>query len=381
MPASTTPFSTLTFKPLAGKLQPSGAAVRTGLNALKTRKDDTLASVISALLSRLEAVESVLRSAAPEVETVRLSASDIDSFIIGGELGPGELEVKTGGPDFSTIAWIGTSISSSSVTVTSITSGGGWTTAAPHGLVPGDRVYYTPGTWKWQQVWIVDTTPTSTTFTTTTNAGVGGSGGSIQKVFVGGHFAELAIGGDLGAGPENAPLIADSTGLYLTDVDISIAGLNADGDDTEITIRPGELVLENFDALWTLDLSTGGVRVYDDSAAAYFAGMVPGAFEVSKTTGATVDRVRMEVTGVGPFYGLLRLTKGGVNIIELDANTGNITCTTINGSSVASPGNYYTKAEVDTLLAAKSNVGHVHNTINITGTAGTVAHTHTGQVS
>jgi hypothetical protein len=45
--------------------------------------------------------------------------------------------------------------------------------------------------------------------------------------------------------------------------------------------------------------------------------------------------------------------------------------------------NFYTKSEVDTLLAGKSNTGHSHSSLTITGTSGggVAAHTHTGSAS
>lgn len=211
MPTPATPSSTLTLSPLVERLAPYGAPIRTALNTLKARKDTTNWSAISALLSRIEAIEELLRTSSPALDSLSLSYADIGELVIGGEYGPGDISILTGPPDYEEIAWIGTHVDLSTVTVTSISAIGEWVTATAHGLEPGDRVYYS-GSAGWDdRYWKVLTTPSTTTFTTTSNAGVTGSGGTIQKVFVGGHFEQLAVGGDL-TDPLSAPVYCTAQG-------------------------------------------------------------------------------------------------------------------------------------------------------------------------
>jgi hypothetical protein len=49
--------------------QRSGESIRALLNQLKSRQDDTVFSALSALLSRIETLESTLRSTLPPIES------------------------------------------------------------------------------------------------------------------------------------------------------------------------------------------------------------------------------------------------------------------------------------------------------------------------
>ncbi len=161
------------------------------------RQDQTLlfiAENFDGMERRLDRIEKALRRA-PNVGRIQIAGADILDLTVGGEDGPGQLEVLSGPPSFARVGWIGTENSGVTVNLTSAT-GGSFTTAAAHGLDIGNIFYVIGNTSVNHLGWHeVATTPTPTTLTVVTAPTGSGTGGTVEKVYAGGHFRSIYLGG------------------------------------------------------------------------------------------------------------------------------------------------------------------------------------------
>lgn len=146
------------------------------------------------LQREVDVLKKALRRA-PSIGRIQIAGADILDLIVGGPDGPGQLEVLSGPPSYARVGWIGTENSGVTVNLTSAI-GGAFTTAAAHGLQSGDIFYVIGNTSTNHLGWHeVATAPTPTTLTTVVAPTGSGTGGTVEKVFAGGHFRSIYLGG------------------------------------------------------------------------------------------------------------------------------------------------------------------------------------------
>lgn len=323
-----------------------------------------------------------------------------DVSIAGGDvyLGPGPNGL--GGRLFSytgntLTGWIGSGDVATPVAVTGI-AGGTVTTSAAHGLLAGDYTFLdgTSLAAHNNQAVQVATVPFATTFTVTGLTG-SSTGGTSTKQLTGAWFQEVRAGG---AGPLSAYLIANSSGLDILNADITISqgdtliAINGtDGlkitdtvDGTYAQIRDGAVTVTNGIARSQIGAISFETR-YAVGAARISGTASSGAsvFQMYDSTGTL--RVTIQADSVNGFANFQSLRVAGSVIVDsaLNAAVGSLTVGGVPIGSMAfkNSSDYYTAAQVDTLLLGYAQAVHSHTNITITGTSGTVAHTHSGNVS
>ena len=212
------------------------------------------------------------------------------------------------------------------------------------------------------------------------------------------HF-EVAADGSILIGATAGPRleISSSGDMSITDADISITS----GSSTITLDTTDGLVIQV--GTQSATLSSGYLQLEDSGAAGR-----TGIYDMEAwliTHGPSEATMSGLVSALGSFFemknsaGLAKFSMSTVTevltapvLFVTDAATTRTNLDVYSKAEVDAlvpdVSNYYTKAEIDaflfnidTQLAFKSNVGHTHNTISITSTTGTVAHTHTGNVS
>jgi hypothetical protein len=153
-----------------------------------------IAENFDSLQREVDVLKKALRQP-PSTERIEIASADILDLIVGGRTGPGQLEVLSGPPSYARVGWIGTENSGVTVNLTSAV-GGSFTTATDHDLQPGDIFYVIGNTSVNHLGWHeVATAPTPTTLTTVVAPTGSGTGGTVEKVFAGGHFRSIYLGG------------------------------------------------------------------------------------------------------------------------------------------------------------------------------------------
>lgn len=170
-----------------------------------------IAEAFDGFQMELDQIKRALRRA-PAVGRIQIAGADILDLTVGGPDGPGQLEVLSGPPSYARVAWIGTENSGTTVNITSAT-GGSFTTSAPHNLEAGD-IFYVEGITSvnhlgWHEV---ATTPTPTTLTVVTAPTGSGTGGTLERVYAGGHFRSIYLGG---ADASESPLFSTPAGQLI----------------------------------------------------------------------------------------------------------------------------------------------------------------------
>jgi hypothetical protein len=221
MPSNTFPSSTLVLTSLQDPNTPSLLDIRPYLQYVS---DAPTADILNQIQQAFDNIQQTLRGSAPSLQQISIGSADIEDLTVSGQFGPGAFQVLNGPPNFDQIGWIGSQPSATSVNITSISSLGLVTTAAPHVLKPGDNVFIEDTSDANNTgFYVVDTTPLSTTFTVVGGISGGAStGGDMTKQFQGEWIKSFAAGG---TGFPDAPLVIDVDGsLSINNAIILLTG-------------------------------------------------------------------------------------------------------------------------------------------------------------
>lgn len=350
-----------------------------------------------------------------------VSVVDGELEIAGGNIYVGPGATGKGGNLYvydssDVVVELGTFAVAASVVVSS-TNAGTVNTSAAHGLLVGDWTRLAGNSNAGHnRVWQVTAVGGANTFSVSgmTGAGTGGTstkqeagawakiiraGGtsSVDAPFVTADDGSLRIGVDGGSRMEVSA--AGDVDLYDADIQIdsgtSRVRLDAATMELRFTDTAGGNQLgyygrEQFRAAYSS--TGGGPHVGGES------GITGSSFEVTGPSGTKY--CYMEANGVNEGFDTSGGYKvGGTEIVNSSReahfsslSVDDVTTTRSNlglGSmATQSMVDYYTRTDIDSMVATlnlaietKSPIGHSHSSISITGTAGTVAHTHTGTVS